>query len=161
MRYKVRTLLLLPVACTAGLVCSRAPVSHWSGAKPVNLPILVVDRISGRPMPNAEVELIQPYDDERPPVKARTGPDGRVVLRNLFHACGSDYVIGGSESVTFSPWLIRVAAPGARPFCAALAPPASEPSVRETGPCLNLSYPVSGPVRIALDRSNAAPRNGE
>lgn len=155
MRYKTRTLMLLPAVCAVGLVCNRIPVGAWSGARWVNLSVLVVDGSSGRPIPGASVELIHPIDDERPPVKGRTGANGRVVLRNLFYSGGVAYPIGGTEHVTFSPFVIRVTCDGFSEFCAALTPPLSGMAYeRATDPPLNLKYPVTGPVEIPLTRSS-------
>jgi hypothetical protein len=159
MRFKVRTLLLVPVVCAVGLVCARIPVARWSGAKPVLLTFLVVDRLSGSPITDATVELIHEYDDERVPVKGRTSSDGCLALRNLFSAFGTMYAIGRSENVTFYPWLVRVEAAGYRPYCAMLAKPLVEPVGTEADQPLNLAYPVTGPVKIALSRSAEAPKH--
>jgi hypothetical protein len=39
MSYRLRTLLLVPVVCAVGLVCTRIPMTTWSGAQWVGLPI--------------------------------------------------------------------------------------------------------------------------
>src|SRR3954452_12772311 len=123
MRYKILTLLLVPVVCATALVCARIPVTSWSGAQWVNLPVLVVDGSSGRPISQAEFELIHPFDDERAPVSGSTDAEGHVVLRNLFYASGVDYLVGGTEHVTFSPFMLRATAKGFSEFRASLAKP--------------------------------------
>lgn len=153
MRFRMRTLLLLPVVCAGGLFCCRIPLSHWSGVKGVDLAILIVGSDDGLPIEGAEVELLHPFDPERPTVKGRTARDGRVVLRNRFNASGYNYVVGGSERVSFVPWSIRVDARGFSKFRAALKSSVVGPDEEATDPPLNLSYPISGPVTVPLKRS--------
>jgi hypothetical protein len=152
MSYRLRTLLLVPVVCAVGLACTRIPVTAWSGAQWVNLTILVVDGGSGVPISGAEVELIHPFDDERPPVRGSTEADGRVVLRHRFYASGVDYLVGSTSHVTFSPFVIRVTAKGCTEFRASLARPDGASYQMATAPPLNLSYPALRPVRISLSR---------
>jgi hypothetical protein len=154
MRYKIRTLLLVPIVCTIGLVCSRIPVTSWSGAQLVNLPVVVVDGKSGRPISRAEVELFHSFAYERAPVSGRTDADGQVVLRNWFYASGVDYLVGGTEHVTFSPFMIRATAKGFSEFRAFLAGPVDAADVKATAPPLNLRYPVSEPVKVPLTPSS-------
>jgi hypothetical protein len=116
--------------------------------------ILVVEGSSGRPISQAEVELIHPFDDERSPVRGWTEADGRVVLQNRFYASGVDYLVGKTKHVTFSPFVIRVAAVGFSEFRASLARPAAEPDKMATLIPLNLSYPVTEPVKIPMWRTS-------
>jgi len=104
--------------------------------KSVSLAFLVVDGGSGRPVPDAEVELL-PFDAERLPVRARTGADGRVVLRDWYRAGGVDYLVGGTVHVTFRPFVPRVAGRGFSEFRAPLVPVAAVPYERATAPPLN------------------------
>jgi hypothetical protein len=138
----------------AVLFCLLSPRSTWYGAKPVNLTFLIVDGRSGSPITGAEVELIHSFDDERPPVKGQTDADGRVVLRNLFPACGVNYLLDGTEHVSFRDFVIHVSGEGFSEFRACLGPPDDLPnSPRTTAPPLRMTYPVSGPVKIRLIRS--------
>jgi hypothetical protein len=120
----------------------------------VDLSVLVVDSASGRPIPGAEVEIIRPIDDERQPVKGRTDVVGRVVLCNLFYASRTSYLVGATDRVRFSPFVIRVTAEDFSEFCAHLAPSDDRPYPYKltTAPPMNLTYPVPGPVKISLSR---------
>jgi hypothetical protein len=168
-RRMMATVAIVAVVCAVGLTCNRIPISAWSGAKWVNLTVLVVDSRTGRPIWGAEVELIHPFDDERSPVKGRTDAAGRVVLRNLFPGGGVDYLVGGTEHLTFRPFVLQVTSDGYSEFRAPLAPPfvpdnrdtpTGVPDENVTAPPLNLTYPVTGPVKIPLARSKGDARRG-
>jgi hypothetical protein len=150
----ILTLLLVWVVCAIVLVGTRTRVTSWSGAQWVNLPVVVVDGSSGRPISQAEVELIHRFDDERAPVRGRTDADGHVELRNLFYASGVDYLVGGTKHVSFSPFMIRATSKGFSEFRASLARPVHAAYEKATAPPLNLRYPVSEPVKIRLTPSS-------
>jgi hypothetical protein len=142
------------------LFCLFSSISTWYGAKPVSLTFSVVDGSSGRPIPGAEVAVIHPFDEERLPVRGRTAADGRVALRNLFTAYGMMYGVVTTEHVSFRPFMIQVTAEGFSEFPAPLATPDDLSYGKVTYPPLNLTYPVSGPVKITLIRSSDDERRG-
>ena len=145
-----RLMLVMAVVCVGGWVYNNLTVTSWSGAKWVNLSVQVVDGTSGRPVSGAEVELIDPTDDERSPVTGRTEADGHVVLRNLFYADGVDFFGCHTEYVHFNPFIIRVAIDGFSEFRAELAEASRVPYEKATHPPLNLRYPVSSRVIIEI-----------
>lgn len=144
------------------LFCLFGSIASWYGARPVSLTFSVVDGSSGHPIPGAEVAVIHPFHDERPPVRGRTATDGRIALRNLFTAYGMVYGVVSTEHVSFRPFVVRVTAEGFSEFRAPLAAPddLDLPDGNVTDPPLNLTYPVSGPVKIALARSGSDSRRG-
>jgi hypothetical protein len=116
----------------------------------VELSIQVVRSDTGHPIPGADVELVHPIDDDKQPLKGQTSSDGRAVIKSLFTAYGTDFVIWHSEHVTFSPWVLRVNATGFSDFSGSLAPIEGRPIEEAAGHSLNLRYPVSGSITIAL-----------
>ena len=66
--YQIRTLLILSIVVTAAFYVCLMPTADWVGAQRVSLPILVIDRVTGRPIPRATVSLVHKVDDERAPV---------------------------------------------------------------------------------------------
>jgi hypothetical protein len=165
MRFKVPILILSTAICALLILCSLGQVRTWYGAHPVELSILIVSRDTGNPIPGADVELIHPYDDERPKVRGRSSADGRVVLRNHFTAGGTEIrsFMGEetSEHVTFRPWLIHVQARGFSEFRASMGETDARPDLAVTDIPLNLRYPVAEPITIALRPSKHRRRAGQ
>jgi hypothetical protein len=146
--------------------------SSWIGARPVKLSFRIINLDTGRPIPGADVELIHPLDNEQlTRVKDQTSPDGLVTLTNLFSWYGND--IGPwrtGEGVSFHPWLVHVHDSGFSEFRASLVftdgydiALLTELYKRFplTDGSLNLRYPVSGTVTIALRPANGDKRGDQ
>lgn len=54
--------LVLALGVLVGLLAGS--VNTWVGVRPISLTFECVSRATGEPVPEAEVELIHPYDDE-------------------------------------------------------------------------------------------------
>jgi hypothetical protein len=78
--------------------------------------------------------------------------------------------VGDTEHVTFRPFVLQVTSDGFSRFRASLAAPfvpdskdipAGVPDEDATAQPLNLTYPVTGPVKIALGQSKGDARRGK
>lgn len=153
--FRLRTLLWLPVAAAALIVC-MTPSGPWVGIRSLTIRFLVVDEATGRPIPNARVLLLYLYtnqheDDQK--IVGETGTDGRVALTAAFKAHGAFGLGGETCLISLSPWSVRVEAEGYRTFPTVLDDPDHKASVVLSNPPLGLSVPLPKEVKIALRRA--------
>lgn len=158
-------MILIAILAIGLFLVLRFPLAAWSGATWVNLSIEVEDAATGRPIPGANVQLVESWDPEyrKPPVQGMTGPDGLVALRGEFSCCGSDSLIGSRMNyISCHGWWIRVDAPGYQPFLARLDEGETERFVimgklrytdpTPTDPPLALRFPPSSTIVLRLRR---------
>jgi hypothetical protein len=137
------------------------PVQPYQASVSTTSPFrfVVVDKSTGRPIPNATIRLIDPRffldETENQGERAVTRADGSVeyVLSANLH--GREGLLGRTETISYNPWVIRVEAPGYRPFFTSLA---SDPPIaadRLTAPPLGLTFPPPPSVTIRLSPSTS------
>jgi hypothetical protein len=145
---------LASAACAMVLFYYSLPTNSWNGVVPVSLRIVVIDRDSGAPIRGAEVEIIHPFDDERPRVKGTTDAEGVVDLRNMFYAGGTSSLTRETVHITFAPFAIQVLASEYDSFRAYLAANEQPSHIVVSSSPLNLKYPLMGPVKISMKKKS-------
>jgi hypothetical protein len=160
-RFSLRTLLLLPFVL-ASLFVALLPVLPYQASISTNSPFsfVVADEATGLPIPNAAVRLIDPRfaldDAENQGNRVVTGAAGSVEYFLYASVRGREGLLGQTETVSYNPWLIRVEAPGYRPFFTSLASDPPIPPDRLTARPLGLAFPPPPSVTIRLTPSASA-----
>jgi hypothetical protein len=156
-RISVRTLLLLPVV-VAPLLVALLPVLPYVASVSTSSPFHfeIVDDETGQPIAGASVRLIDPRfamdDQDNQGVVAVTGADGRAEYFLFANIQGREGMLGRTETISYHPWLIRVEAPGHRPFFTSLASETPARPEQWTAPSLELTFPPPPSVTIRLKR---------
>ncbi len=123
-----------------------------STSRPCNF--LVVDIETGRPIPNAMIQIIDPtfapYDTENQGERVLTDAAGSVPYPLFANDYGREGLLGRVEAITYNPWLIRVDAAGYQPFLTSLAADPQIPVDRLTARPLALPFPPPPSVTIRL-----------
>jgi hypothetical protein len=154
-RFSLRTLLLLPVVLAPLLVALlpvrpyQSIVSTFSASS-----FVVVDEATGRPIANAAVRLIDPSfaldDTANQGERVVTRADGNTECYLSANIQGREGLLGRTETISYNPWMIRVEAPGYRPFFTSLASEPPIPADRLTAPPLGLTFPPPPSTTIRL-----------
>jgi hypothetical protein len=121
-QFKLRALLILPLAFAAGLLClhslSLLPTSTWSGQRQMDVDVEVTQAATGRPIDGVLIELVTLRGKRK--AAAHTGPDGRATVSGWFDVSGRVDVFSKIGSVVTEPLGIRLTVDGQlrvdRPF---------------------------------------------
>jgi hypothetical protein len=157
----VRTLLLLPVVL-APLLAILLPVRPYEFSVSISRPFdfIAVDGATNQPIPGAWIRLIDPRfpldDIDNQGVETVTGTDGHAEYFLVARQYGRVGLLGRTETTTYNPWMIRVAAKGYNPFYTSLASDSPAQPEPLTGPPLGMTFPPPPSVTIHLDP--ASPR---
>jgi hypothetical protein len=155
LRFRLRTLALLPFAL-APLFVALLPVLPYEASVSTTRPFhfLIVDDATGRPVPDATVQLIDPRfppdDAENQGERVVTGPDGTAPYYLFANVRGREGLLGRTETTSYHPWLVRVEARGYRLFFTSLAAEAPVPAKRLSAPPLGLTFPPPPSATIRL-----------
>jgi hypothetical protein len=162
--FSLRTLLLMPVVL-APLIIVLFPVRSYQQPYSMIAPlppfsVVVVDDATGRPILNAAVRPIDPRvaldDFENLYNPEFTNESGTVRYSLNATVCGRQGLLGRTETITYNPWLIEVAAPGYQTFVTSLAGDPPIPADRLTARPLGLTFPPPPSVTIRLTPSAKA-----
>lgn len=154
-RLSMRLLLLLPVVL-APLFVVLFPVFPYGESVSTSAPFyfLIVDDVTGKPVADATVSIIDPThrrDDPEWQLPPKiTGPDGHADNVLFADTFGRRGLLGSFETTTYSPQLIQVDAPGYARFLTALANEDPQTGDRLTGPPLGMTFPPPPFVQIRL-----------
>jgi hypothetical protein len=154
-RFSLRTLLLLPIIVVP-LVVVLLPFEEYTAGISSTSPFsfVVVDEQTGRPVANATVQVIDlrfPVDDpENQAPRVVTGADGSAPYYLDARVYGREGLLGGTETITYDPQMIRVEAAGYQLFYTSLesSPPVTADQL--TALPLGLTFPPPPSVTIQL-----------
>lgn len=165
--FSLRTLLLLPIVL-APLFVVLFPVLPYEAAVPRNFPVrwVAVDDVTGQPIPNVSVQLIDlriAEDNLENQPSTDIPGDGRPGLITGLYATirGRQGLLGRTGTITYNPLMIRIVAPGYRPFFTSIAGDLPIPRDQLTAPPLGLTIPPPPLVTVRLRSSTGAGANGQ
>ena len=152
LRYRLRSLLALPVIAALGLTLgiTLSPATPFAGTRDVSLAFRVVAADSGKPIAGALVRIVHAFDD-RPASAARTDGDGRARLDHGFQAWGQRRALRTTGEIQFDERWVEVHGDGYRPSLALLS--------RLTGRVRDLRGPAPPELTFVLV-PGAAPETG-
>ncbi|WP_406695705.1 hypothetical protein V5E97_32345 [Singulisphaera sp. Ch08] len=154
-RFSTRSLVLLPFVL-APLFATLLPVRPYQAMVSTTSPFsfVVVDEATGRPIPDAVVQVIDPSfaldDTENQSKQAVTGADGHVNYHLYANVHGREGLLGQTETISYNPMMIQVKALGYLPYFTSLASDPPLPADRLTAPPLGLTFPPPRSVMILL-----------
>jgi hypothetical protein len=158
-RISLRTFLLLPVVLVP-LFVALLPVLPYQGSCSTTSPFsfVVVDEMTGQPIANASVRLIDPrfsQDDlENQGPRVVTGADGSVEYFLFANIQGRQGLLWKTETISYNPWTIRVEALGYRPFVTSLAGNPTMSTDQFTAVPLGMIFPPPPSVTIRLSTNS-------